>query len=763
MNGLSDAFHPVAGVWWQYVAHATWQSALVGVAILGAVLLIRRLPAPLRYGLLILALLKFAVPPMLALPTGVFSRVETSMQSQVHSAGYAAPAESPELVSRQSLAPAQAATASGIAAADGASVSRLRLFTQSIGNWKAVLLLIHVLGSATIALWMVLSARGLRRLCRSAAQVTGGPLYTQLAILCDRIGLQRPARLLVAADGSPPTAFGVFRPTILLPATLAQDLPSHEVETIIAHELAHHRRKDTLCIWLENVLLLLWWFNPVLWLLIRATRKAREDCCDDLVIGMNMADNSTYCGTLVHAASGLAGRVHLRTALGFADKFHPLGRRLRRIMDTTLRRSPDLSLAGLLAVFALGLLLLPGVRVGASDGASEPAAVPEIVEREPEPVPATDYAGSSIAVDAADNRAAPLPVAPARIERTEEPPTFNSTRPTRGKLDQRVTVDFAAGTDVRNVLTFLSDHVGVNMVLDETVVTASQTYAPAPSSYPGRYPGTSTGTTLASPATVQPGQIVPNVPSTVRRVYLRDIPLKDALSAILSQMGLSYTIQPEFIWISRPDVLRRESFEPLETRFYLLHNAGGESLPKVAMMNPGGPGGGYGNPGGGMYGNYGGYGRGGSGYSGYGGGGGYGGYGRGGSGYSGYGRGGSGYSGYGGGSGYSGYSASRRYGSYGGGRAGGVPFTNIMQLFVPVDHALVGETEPVIGLGGRTAASANTRYRGNYTGGRGYGRNPGRGGNRGYAGRGVPFNNITELVIPVNHALIGEQPPSVRR
>jgi len=741
VNSLADAFHSVAGVWWQYVAQATWQSVLVGTVILGTVLLIRRLPAPLRYGLLILALLKFAVPPMLALPTGVFSCIETSGAQNAET-------ESSKLI----LGPSRATSAPGsITAAppgtDWDAVSGLAPSGRSAVNWKELLLLIHLLGSVTIALWMVLSARGLRRLCRTAAQVTGGPLYTQLAILCDRIGLQRPARLLVAADGSPPTAFGVFRPTILLPATLAQDLASDEVETILAHELAHHRRKDTLCIWLENVLLLVWWFNPVLWMLIRATRKAREDCCDDLVVGMNLADNSTYCGTLLHAASGMAGRVQLRTALGFADKFHPLGRRLRRIMDTTLRPSPDLSLTGLLVVFVLGLLLLPGVHVGASDSTLDIPAVPEILESEPEPVPATVRVDITAATGGSDNAEEPAPIAPVAVERIENPPIFDSARPTRDKLGQRVTIDFAAGTDIRDVLTFLTDRVGVNMVLDETVVTASQGYTPRPSSYRGTYRGTSAGTSFASPATVQPGQIIPNVPSTVRRVYLRDIPLKDALSAILSQMGLSYEVQPEFIWISRPDVLRRESFEPLETRFYQLQNTGGESLPKVALMNYGGmmgspvgagrygqygAAGSYGNPGGGMYGNYGAY---------------------------------------GGASGYSGYSGgSSGYGGYGGYGAAGAPFSNIMQLFVPVNHALVGETEPVIGLGGRTAGTRTAvqqrpgQFRGNSGGGPGYyGTSPGRGDYRGNRGRGVAFNNITELMIPVNHALVGEPPPVITR
>src|ERR1041385_547060 len=60
--------------WWNYVVQTGWQGALVGVVLLLLVHLAgRRWPAPLRYALLVLAFLKFACPPLLPVPTGVFS------------------------------------------------------------------------------------------------------------------------------------------------------------------------------------------------------------------------------------------------------------------------------------------------------------------------------------------------------------------------------------------------------------------------------------------------------------------------------------------------------------------------------------------------------------------------------------------------------------------------------------------------------------------------------------------------------------------
>jgi|GEM_PF-2163695 len=97
-------------------------------------------------------------------------------------------------------------------------------------------------------------------------------------------------------------------------------------------------------------------------------------------------------------------------------------------------------------------------------------------------------------------------------------------------------------------------------------------------------------------------------------------------------------------------------------------------------------------------------------------GGGYGataGYGSSGYGAAGYGAGGYGAGGYGaGGFGGGAYGA----GGYGGGGFGGgggaVIFSNILQLCQPVNHRLVGEVEPVIGLGGQRAGTTQTTVAG---------------------------------------------------
>lgn len=59
------------------------------------------------------------------------------------------------------------------------------------------------------------------------------------------------------------------------------------------------------------------------------------------------------------------------------DTLNQLAGRLRRIMDEKLRRSPRLSVMGMLLVVLLAGLLLPGLRSGADEAGQAPASLPE--------------------------------------------------------------------------------------------------------------------------------------------------------------------------------------------------------------------------------------------------------------------------------------------------------------------------------------------------------------------------------------------------
>jgi beta-lactamase regulating signal transducer with metallopeptidase domain/thiol-disulfide isomerase/thioredoxin/protocatechuate 3,4-dioxygenase beta subunit len=369
---LLPKLNGAAAIWFPFVYHAAWQASLLAVLLLAVVWLGRRWPSPLRYWLLLLALAKFALPPALSLPTGLFSRVGPAVRAVPSTAdfGAAAPAN-PAFADLPVPLPDVSATPDmGDFVAEGTSAAPQAHSSSPVLDVRVWLMLLHAGGALAVGFWIVGSLIAMRRTLRGAAEVPDGELRRRFVGLSERLGLRHPPRLLLSPAPCGPAAFGVLRPVVVLPDAMAS-LGASALDAILAHELAHHRRRDPCINWVQLTLTAVWWFNPLLWVLNRQIRRVREDCCDDLLLTRNLTTAPAYCDTLLSAASKLTERAVPGLSLGFGDSLHPLGRRFERIMDQTLRRTPRLSLSGIFVLALLATVVLPGLR--RSDG-DEPAA-----------------------------------------------------------------------------------------------------------------------------------------------------------------------------------------------------------------------------------------------------------------------------------------------------------------------------------------------------------------------------------------------------
>lgn len=96
-----------------------------------------------------------------------------------------------------------------------------------------------------------------------------------------------------------PFVLGFFRPRIYLPYGLSDA----DRENVLAHELAHIRRRDHWWKPLGFLLLSIHWFNPVLWLAYILLCRDIESACDEKVIrSMNKQQKQAYSTTLLHCS-----------------------------------------------------------------------------------------------------------------------------------------------------------------------------------------------------------------------------------------------------------------------------------------------------------------------------------------------------------------------------------------------------------------------------------------------------------------------------
>ncbi|MBN1941736.1 MAG: hypothetical protein JW849_00420 [Phycisphaerae bacterium] len=347
MDNLAEHAGVMVELWWRYVFHATWTSSLAAVVVLVCIRLGRRWPAQLRLGLLLIVLVKFAVPPMLTLPVGLFNRLGPSIGWSNTSA----------------KSPTNQALSNSLEEGNEPAPIQGRGAFQA----KSVLMAVHLVGFAVIIVSIVGQWIRLATAVRKGRRITAGPLYARCKQLFARLGLRRDVRLVVASRQFPPMAFGVVRPTILLPASVVHRMSPGELNAVFAHELIHHRRGDLWINWLVAVLGAVWWFNPVLWLVNRSVREACETCCDEHLIARGISTEKNYCRTLLKIATLLPKTWQLNAAFGFAERVHPLAVRMERIMDGRAKKRPQLPLAGVGLLVVLAVLILPGLPSAKSD------------------------------------------------------------------------------------------------------------------------------------------------------------------------------------------------------------------------------------------------------------------------------------------------------------------------------------------------------------------------------------------------------------
>lgn len=110
--------------------------------------------------------------------------------------------------------------------------------------------------------------------------------------------ISRPVRLLESMLVQVPMVVGYLKPVILLPVGTLNALAPEEVESILAHELAHIARRDYLLNLIQSLVEALFYFNPAVWWISHYIREEREHCCDDRAVAV-CGDSLTYVRALV--------------------------------------------------------------------------------------------------------------------------------------------------------------------------------------------------------------------------------------------------------------------------------------------------------------------------------------------------------------------------------------------------------------------------------------------------------------------------------
>ncbi|MDT8977647.1 M56 family metallopeptidase [Paenibacillus sp. chi10] len=142
-----------------------------------------------------------------------------------------------------------------------------------------------LLGVLTMTAYVLVSNRKFSRgMMRESYVVSDEDSLRVLQQCREDLKIKRTLPLLISNGVSSPTLYGVLRPKILLPGKYFAQFRNEELRHILLHEFVHYIRKDIVTNWLFTILLILNWFNPILWYASSKMREDQELSCDDRVI-----------------------------------------------------------------------------------------------------------------------------------------------------------------------------------------------------------------------------------------------------------------------------------------------------------------------------------------------------------------------------------------------------------------------------------------------------------------------------------------------
>ena len=210
-------------------------------------------------------------------------------------------------------------------------------------------------GAGVLLLWFAGQVAGVRRL-RVEARPCSPRVAGRLRRAASDVGLRKEPLAIVSDQVPTPGAFGLLRPTVILPAA-ADGWTDERLDAALLHELSHLRRHDYLTHLVAFLVRAVYWINPGVWFAAKRLDRERERACDDGAV-VARVDPIRYAEHLMSLAWN--GRGKVQPTLSLASR-SSLPERVKSLLDRAQTRAPLEPAARMsFGLGALVILLLAG-------------------------------------------------------------------------------------------------------------------------------------------------------------------------------------------------------------------------------------------------------------------------------------------------------------------------------------------------------------------------------------------------------------------
>jgi beta-lactamase regulating signal transducer with metallopeptidase domain len=256
------------------ILHSLWQGMAIALLLAMVLLALRRYGPQARYLAGLAAMLAVVAVALVTF----FTVYEPGISPAVSGIEVAPGVENPPAVT------ASAANSANLGWADIVSY-----FNQHL----PLLVLFWLLGVLVLTLRTAGELVFLQHLRYNRSKPAGPKWQQYLEQLAAGMQLRIEVQLRESRRIHSPMVIGFIKPIVLVPVGLLANLPPGQVESALAHELAHIRRHDYLVNLLQSMTETLFFFNPAVWWISSLVRTEREHCCDDRAVAMT-GDEVTF-------------------------------------------------------------------------------------------------------------------------------------------------------------------------------------------------------------------------------------------------------------------------------------------------------------------------------------------------------------------------------------------------------------------------------------------------------------------------------------
>ncbi len=347
LNNIGQGF-------WDYAAGIFIQvSVLIVLLLIIDFMLRKRVRAVFRYCLWILLFVKLVLPASFTLPTGIGYWLGDYFPSEVSIAKFV-----PQI---KEAVPAAINIPQGYIFLEPPIVNETAATGIELEAicWQGLVFLGWLVGM------LVLLALLVRRICFvrgliAQSRPANGRLLEMLDECRCQIGIRRNIELRLSGNKLSPAVCGLFKPIILMPATLSEKLSREKLKAVLIHELAHIKRGDGWVNLLQTMLQIVYFYNPLVWIANAMIRRVREQAVDEMVLVTLRPETKNYSNMLIDIAEMAFWKPNFSLRIiGVVESKKALERRINHMLTRPVPKSSKLGCLGLIAIVVIGAILLP--------------------------------------------------------------------------------------------------------------------------------------------------------------------------------------------------------------------------------------------------------------------------------------------------------------------------------------------------------------------------------------------------------------------